>query len=102
MNIRIPHWSLYILRNLGFMRKIMPYYHREDKVFLRWYEGVVDGFASTNDSGYEQQLEVLRAVEAVNGYAEVRWPKMEAAMARGNQTLAMLRRTEITPSQQRR
>jgi len=31
--------------------------------------------------------------EPVTGYAEVRWPKMEAARARASQTLAALRKS---------
>jgi indolepyruvate ferredoxin oxidoreductase len=96
IDIRVPHWSLYLLRKFRFLRRVMPWYHTQDKQFLRWYEGVVDGFSFSDDATYDQYLEALRTVESVTGYAEIRWPKMEAARARAEQILAALRKSKST------
>lgn len=94
IDITVPHWTLYVLRNFRLLRHVLPWYHREDRQFLRWYEQLVDGFAFGDDAGYGQYLEALRTVESVTGYAEIRWPKMEAARARAEQILAALRKAQ--------
>jgi indolepyruvate ferredoxin oxidoreductase len=92
IDIRVPHWALYVLRKFRFMRRILPGYHQADKQFLRWYEGVVDGFSFTDDITYDQYVEALKTIESVTGYAEIRWPKMQAARARSEQILAAARK----------
>lgn len=87
IDVRIPHWMLYVVREFRWLRPILPGFHREDRKFLRWYEQLVDGFAPETDADYALQLEVLRSVEPVNGYAEFRWPKMDAARDRARQLL---------------
>ncbi len=88
IDVRIPHWMLYLVRSGGFLRHLMPFWHREDKKLLRWYERMVDDFAYTGDTAYAQYVEALRTVESITGYAEVRWPRAEAAMSRATQILA--------------
>lgn len=94
VDIRVPHWTLYLVRGLRFLRPVLPWHHREDRKLLRWYERVVDDFAFTGDAGYAQYLKVLRSVESIRGYAEIRWPKIEAALARARQDLADFQRIE--------
>jgi hypothetical protein len=90
-DIHIPHWSLYVLRNLRFLRHVVPLWRRRERRFLRWYEGLVDDFCLTAAQGYDQYVEALKAAESVTGFAEIRRPKMDAARARAEQTLAGLR-----------
>jgi indolepyruvate ferredoxin oxidoreductase len=94
VDLRIPHWSLYVLRNFRFLRSIMPWWHHEDKKLLRWYEGLIDDFAFRDAAAYQAYVQALSAVEPVTGYAEVRWPKMQTAMSKAKQILASIKRTD--------
>ncbi|HOB72964.1 MAG TPA: 2-oxoacid:acceptor oxidoreductase family protein [Phycisphaerae bacterium] len=96
IDITIPHWTLYILRKFRFLRRVLPWYHTQDRQFLRWYEGLVDGFAFTDDASYAQYVEALETVRTVTGYSEIRWPKMEAARARAEQILAAVRKAKAS------
>ena len=98
-DVRIPHWSLYVLRNLRLLRHVVPLWRRRERRFLRWYEALVDDFCLTAAQGYDQYVEALMAAESVTGYAEIRRPKMQAARSRAEQALASLRtRARRTPS----
>ena len=92
--IPVDDLTLYVLRNLRFLRHVMPWHRRDERRFLRWYEQLVDDFAYTNDSDYEKYVEILRAVESVSGFAEIREPRMKAARDRADQLLADLRKAE--------
>ena len=99
VDVRIPHWSLYLIREMRWMRHVMPWFHRKDRLMLRWYEGIVDEFAYSDDTEYQRQLDLLRSVEPVRGYAEHRWPKMRDARTRAEQLRRGLSttRTPATP-----
>jgi len=92
VDIRIPHWSLYILRNLRFLRHVIPFYRHQERAFLAWYERIVDRLALDDPAAYPQWVEVLRSVEAVSGFAEVRSARMQAVRSRVDQQLAGLLR----------
>ncbi len=92
VDITMPHWSLYALRSLRFLRRVLPWYHKEERQCLRWYDTVVDGFAFVDEASYRQYVEVLRTAESITGYAEVRGKRIEAARARAQQLLASLRK----------
>lgn len=94
VDIRVPQWSLYLLRSLRFMRHLMPWWHLEDKRLLRWYEGLIGDFSFQDEAGYRQYVDALRTVEAVTGYAEIRWPKMREARRKADQILASLRKAD--------
>jgi hypothetical protein len=89
-----PTWALYVLRNLSFARHLMPWQNRRDRKFLAWYEQVVDEFAYSDDATYERFVEILNCPEPVTGFAEIRWPKIEAAQTRANQLLTDLRKAQ--------
>ncbi|MBI4578937.1 MAG: 2-oxoacid:acceptor oxidoreductase family protein [Planctomycetes bacterium] len=93
-NLRVPHWTLYILRNLRFLRHVLPLYRREERQFLAWYERIVDGLQLNDDATYSLWVELLQAVRTVNGYAEYRVPRMDAARARVDQLMTTIRRIE--------
>ncbi len=103
LDVRVPHWSLYVLRNMRLLRRVLPLWHREDRQLLAWYERVVDDAEQyiSDAASYATYLELLRCVEPVTGYAEVRWPRMDTARARGDQLLAALRRTAAHPGPKR-
>ncbi|MFQ6049293.1 MAG: DUF6537 domain-containing protein, partial [Phycisphaerae bacterium] len=94
IRVALPHWSLYILRELRFLRYVLPFYHRSDRKFLQWYRQVVDGFSYRDASQYRRYLEVLNCPEQVRGYREYRRPKMAAARQRAEHLLAALRAGE--------
>lgn len=92
-DLRVPHWSLYVLRNLRFLRKVIPLWRHHERRFLRWYEGIVDDFSRAGGRDYPQFVEALQTVESARGYAEIRRPKMEAARSRADHLLAGVRST---------
>jgi len=91
IDLRVPHWSLYVLRNLRFMRYVLPLWRRQDRKLLSWYEGIVDDFCHADQVGYAEYLEALQSVDAVTGYAEIRRPKMEAVRSKVDQLLTGVR-----------
>ncbi len=88
--ISIPHWSLKILANLKFIRKFLPLYHREDKLFLRWYLNLLEGFIHRSEHEYLPYLKALQTVDQVKGYREYRTPTMEKAKQEAEDILSSL------------
>jgi indolepyruvate ferredoxin oxidoreductase len=95
MDISPPHWMLYLLRHLRFLRKLMPWWHLEDRKFLQWYEQIVDEFAYNDAADYKGNLDILKSVETVTGYAEIRWPKIEAVRTKCDQLRTALQKSSI-------
>ncbi len=84
-------WQLKIMRNLRFLRRVMPSWHVAENAFLGWYEGVVDGFQPFSDQEvYKTYVELLRLPEIVKGYREVRAPGMAEAYHRAAELQAKL------------
>ncbi|HUW82293.1 MAG TPA: DUF6537 domain-containing protein [Phycisphaerae bacterium] len=92
VSIRVPHWALYVLRELRLLRRVMPLYHRADKKYLDWYREILDRFAYTNEAEYRRFVEALRGPEQFSGYREYRYPDMETARQRSEQLLATITR----------
>jgi len=90
VDVRVPHWSLYVLRNLRILRRIVPLWRYPERRFLRWYERLVDDFSRATRADYARYLEALQSVENVRGFAEIRRPKMAAARSRADQLLSGL------------
>ena len=101
IDIVVPHWTLYVLRNMRFLRKFLPYWRHEERAFLAWYEQLVDGFVWTNETEYAANLEALQCVESVTGYAEIRWPKMAAARSKAEQLLTGFQRAKLPTTARR-
>jgi len=97
-DVRLPHWTLYGLRSLKFLRPAIPFYRREERQFLAWYEYVVDSAQLTNPVTYSLWVDLLRSVRDVNGYAEYRTPRMQAARQRVDQLMLAIRRAEAGTS----
>jgi hypothetical protein len=98
VDIRVPHSALYLMRSLRFLRKLIPFYRYDERQFLAWYEQMVDGLDLSNSASYPLWVELLQTVRNVNGYAEVRSPRMESARARAEQLLTSIRRISPVPS----
>lgn len=95
-DIRVPHWSLYVLRNMRFLRHVMPFYRWRERRFLSWYEHIIDKIELGDPATYPQWVELLQSVGDVKGYAEYRKPSMETARARADRLMATIRRTETS------
>ena len=78
---------LAIVRRCKWWRRI-PGWHRREAEFRDWYTGLLDRIDLSSPSGYEQALTVLRCPEQVNGYREVRYPKMDLARKETETTLS--------------
>ena len=48
---RSRDWQLMVMKRLGVLRRLLPAWHRREREFLEWYEGVVDGFNLFTDDG---------------------------------------------------
>lgn len=96
VDIHVPHWTLYIMRNLRFLRGVMPFYRRQERQLLAWYEQIVDSIELSNEATYPLWVEVLESVRDVNGYAEIRTPRMTSARSRAEQLMTSIRRLEMT------
>ncbi|HOA72354.1 MAG TPA: 2-oxoacid:acceptor oxidoreductase family protein [Phycisphaerae bacterium] len=94
VDIKVPHTALYLIRSLRFLRKVIPFYRYEERQFLAWYEQIVDSVGLNCDASYPLWVELLETVRNVNGYAEIRKPRMEAARTRAMQIMTHIRRTE--------
>lgn len=75
-HISPKQWMLNTLKHFRWLRNVLPGWHRREREFRDWYIRLVEQF---DPCDYDRQLEILRCVESVKGYREVRYPKMEAA-----------------------
>jgi indolepyruvate ferredoxin oxidoreductase len=75
-----PVWMLKVMRRLGFLRKMLPTWHTEEKAYRNWYMGIVESFAAEEVTQYAAYVRVFKLPDQVRGYREVIWPKMQAAM----------------------
>jgi indolepyruvate ferredoxin oxidoreductase len=72
-------WQFNLLKHMRWLRRVLPGWHRREREFRDWYIGLVEQF---DPADYDRQLAILRCVEPVKGYREVRYPKMEEARRR--------------------
>ncbi len=90
-------WMLGWVKRMGWLRKVLPDWHREERDFRDWYIEVLERLDGVNDlsSVYDKWLEFARAPEAVTGYREVRYPKMNAARLRGDKLFSEMARVRL-------
>jgi indolepyruvate ferredoxin oxidoreductase len=72
-------WQLRLVSRCGWLRDVMPGWHRREREFRDWFEQLIDRIEIADSADYQRWTAILRAVDQVNGYREVRYPKMEAA-----------------------
>lgn len=77
--IHTRDWMLRLMSRAKFLRKLMPGWHRKERLFRNWYIRLLAEFSSENETFYEHFLEIYRSPEQVTGYREIRYPKMDAA-----------------------
>ena len=90
VSLWVPHWGLKIMKQCKFIRRYIPFYHREDHQFLDWYLNLLDGFIHRSDHEYERYILALHAVDDVRGYREHRTPSMEKAKQEADDILSSL------------
>jgi indolepyruvate ferredoxin oxidoreductase len=76
---RSTDWQLKIASNCGWLRKILPGWHRREREFRDWFEQLVERVEWSDRAEYHRWVRVLSTVDSVTGYREVRYPKMAAA-----------------------
>jgi len=85
--IKARDWQLRLLAQMKFLRKFIIRHEREH-AFRHWYEKLVDQIACQTPREYQRWLSILGSVDLVNGYREIRYPKMTAAQRRADELLA--------------
>ncbi len=72
-------WQLKIMKQMKFLRKLLPGWHAREKAFRNWYIKIVKDFSFKDQASYDAYVQALETPEEVRGYREVRYPKMETA-----------------------
>ena len=72
-------WQLNLMKQMKFLRKLLPGWHSKEKAFRAWYIDLVKKFHFENRAAYDAYVRAFEVPEEVSGYREVRYPKMEAA-----------------------
>jgi len=78
LKITTSDWQLNLVRKMKWWRKL-PGWHRREVAFRDWYIQLLDRAPIATD--YERAMRVIQCPAEVNGYREVRYPKMDAARA---------------------
>ncbi len=78
-DIKTRDWMLNVMKHMKFLRHLLPGWHKREKAFIRWYEGLVDMFSFKSEEDYWIYTACLSVPEEVRGYREIRYPKMEEA-----------------------
>jgi indolepyruvate ferredoxin oxidoreductase len=87
LKISTRPWQLKLMSKQRWLRKLLPFWHRREKDFRDWYLSLVDEFAYSDEAEYERYCRALESTAEVNGYREVRYPKMRVARERARQIL---------------
>jgi indolepyruvate ferredoxin oxidoreductase len=83
-DLKSRDWMLRLMRHGKFLRRLLPTWHAREKAFRDWYIKLSEGFDPSN---YERWVELLSVTEEVRGYRDVRYPTMDAAMAKAKKIL---------------
>ena len=87
-DLKLGDRSLKWVARMKFLRRLCSaWWHREERDFAAWYEGLIADFAPHSADEYHTWLQVLSLPEEVRGYRGVRQPKMEAAKKRATELL---------------
>ncbi|WP_242524251.1 DUF6537 domain-containing protein [Methylacidiphilum caldifontis] len=84
-------WMLKIMSKAKFLRRILPGWHKREKEFRDWFLYSCKQFEYSNSREYQLWVEFFELPEAITGYREVRYPKMEKAKERALQILAEIK-----------
>jgi indolepyruvate ferredoxin oxidoreductase len=76
LKITTTDWQLKLVSRFRWLRKL-PGWHRREVSFREWYLGLIGKLRFDNSAEYNRSVRVLKAIEPVTGYREVRYPKMD-------------------------
>jgi indolepyruvate ferredoxin oxidoreductase len=99
-DMKTRDWMLNLMKHQRWLRRALPDWHKQEKDFREWYCGVLGRFSevATNPKRYELFLQILKLPETVNGYREIRYPKMAAARSQAEQWFAALQDLHTEPA----
>lgn len=81
-------WQMRLMARCGWLRGLLPGWHKRERTFRDWFETVVDRIDCRTDAEYAKWVKICRTLDNVTGYREVRYPKMETARAAAEALLA--------------
>ena len=61
-------WQLRLMSGCGFLRSLMPAWHRHERQFCQWYERLVDRLDWHGANDYQRWLAILSTPETVRGF----------------------------------
>ena len=73
--VNAQNWQLNILKRMLFLRKLLPAWHKREKLFRDWYINLTQEFLFKTKDDYSKWLEIFSAPKQVTGYREIRYPK---------------------------
>lgn len=76
-----PDWALTVMKRLTVLRTWLPGWHARERYFRDLYRRLLQAFDPQEEKEYETWLSLLRRPEDIKGYREIRYPKMEEAIA---------------------
>jgi len=93
-DMRTRDWMLGIVKQMRWLRRALPDWHRPEREFRDWYTGLLPLFsrAALDTRRYDLFLRILKLPEAVTGYRDIRYPKMAAARAQAQAWLTEFER----------
>ncbi len=91
-NMKTRDWMLRLMRQMRWLRRVLPEWHGPEREFRDWFIGLIPRFedAARDARSYAVFLRILNLPSAVTGYREIRYPKMAAARAQADALLSEL------------
>ncbi len=77
LNLHTTNWQLRLMATMKVLRK-WPAWHRREKAFAKWYIELLKQADLGGDVAYRKWMQIVSCPEMVNGYREIRYPKMIA------------------------
>lgn len=84
-------WQLRVMARLGWLRKLLPQWHRRERAFRDWFTQLVEQIPAdiaADPREYARWQAITESITPVTGFREVRYPKMDAARRRVEKLLA--------------
>jgi indolepyruvate ferredoxin oxidoreductase len=80
-DMKTRDWMLELFKRQRWLRRWLPDWHRREHEFREWFIALVPRFLAVADdpAAYQTFVQVFSLPEAVTGYREIRYPKMDAA-----------------------
>jgi len=78
LRLTTTDWQLKLVQHMKWLRKLRGWHERE-AAFRDWYMALLNRVKLDSPGDYQQAVQALSCAEAVTGYREVRYPKMDRA-----------------------